>query len=280
MGEFRAGRKDLYRDGPLPMFLLRKQFSHLYDAKARAFGKSSWQNLDDTVWSVDAQGIQTINIYGVDFKRVTPGAGFSPAARYLAPEYSGEFSGALLTWQAGWKISTRGGEVWHYLGCGPTSAIPCYFLDRTDGAGDRIVVERDQQGYIKTATQSAVGLPDFPDRTWTFTHEGPLVREITDSGGGFARYSYNHDDYLSDVESDGHQLHYDYDEGHRIIRAVEDGVELGVRYDAEGRAYELTVGNAVAYTIQYGGETVVVKGPTGKDTVSLRGTYFRIAHEP
>lgn len=140
-GEFRTERDDIYRSGPMSFFLRRMYANHTYDGKVRAFGKSPWQNLDDTVWSVDPHHMQTINIHGVEFKRLTPGVGFSMDTKYRASPEAGEFSGALLSWEGKWKIETSTG-VWHYLGCDPTSRIPCYFIDEVNLYGDRLAVER------------------------------------------------------------------------------------------------------------------------------------------
>lgn len=81
-GRFALTRDDLYRGGLMPLVLQRMNFSHQFDDKVRAFGKNSWQNLDDTVWSADPNSIQTINIYGTLFVRLTRGNGFSPQAVY------------------------------------------------------------------------------------------------------------------------------------------------------------------------------------------------------
>jgi predicted Zn-dependent protease len=279
-GEFRAKRNDFYRSGPLPLFVRRENFSHSYDSKAGAFGKSSWQNLDDTVWSTDPQTIQMISISGVVFRRVTPGVGFSPSARYVAPTGSGEFSNAWLTWEDGrWKIQNGYGVVWHYMGCGPNTPVRCYFIDRTDFAGDRIAVERDSRGHIERVRQTAAGgLPDSYNHTWSFTYDGETVRRIEDSDGGWVQYQFNADKYLTAVETDGHRVQYDYDERNRMNRVIEDDRALGIHYDSEGRVDEIDFASQPAYHIRYSGETVEVSGPDGVYVISLRGSYFDVKH--
>lgn len=281
-GEFRVERNDLYRSGPLPLFMRRMHFSHAYDGKIRAFGPSTWHNLDDTVWSTDPQSIQTISIHGVEYQRINGGVGFSPTARYRAPGNSGEFSNALLSWDNGqWKIETSGYEVWRYLGCSPNSPVPCYFMNRTSRDGDRVGVERDQNGRIKTVNQrkNTNLLTAADDHTWTVTYDGDTIRNIADSDGGSGRYTYDAAAYLTDVEADGHKLHYDYDSSHRMNRIVEDGHQLQVHYDTEGRVNEVDFEGRPAYRIKYSGETVEVTDSTGIYVIKLRTTYFQLDHQ-
>ena len=284
--------------GPCLLFTRRILFSHSYDGKIRAFSKSSWHDLDDTVWSTDPQTIQMISINGVIFRHVSPGVGFSPSARYVAPPGAGEFSNALLTWEGRWKIKTYGG-IWHYLGCTADSAIPCYFVDRSDIAGDRISVERDTQGRITRAVQStghgmpvsddgfwslipgwrhaqSEALPDSHDHIWIFTYDGPTIQRIEDNQGGEASYAYNAMGYLSDVKSDGRELHVEYDEQNRMNRVVEDGSVLGIHYDEEGRADEIDFAGTAAFRIHYGGEKVEVSYGGRVYEVKTRGNYFQV----
>jgi YD repeat-containing protein len=278
-GEFRTARNDIYRSGPLPFFVRRGYASHTYDAKVRAFGKSSWQNLDDTVWSVDPQGIQEINIYGVQFKRITPGAGFSPQAKYRAPMEAGEFSSALLSWdRGGWKVETST-DVWRYLGCTPNSRIPCYFMNKTNLAGDLMAVERDKDGHIEGAVQTARNLPRSYNHTWTFTYDGDRVRKIVDEEGHSASYVYDADSYLKEVEADGHNLRYDYDAAHRMTAVHEDGRTVAVHYDDEGRVVQIDFGAQPMYRIRYSGETVEVKTPTEKYVTTLRENFFHVSRQ-
>jgi YD repeat-containing protein len=276
-GEFRTGRNDIYRSGPLPFYLRRIYASHTYDGKVRAFGKNTWHNLDDTVWSVNPQSMQEINIYGVAFKRITMGAGFSPQAKYRAPTEAGGFSGALLTWDSQWKIETSS-EVWHYRGCTPDSRIPCYFIDRTNSFGDRMSVVRDQNGHIEGAVQTAGGnWPSSYNHTWTFTYDGDRVREIEDQEGHSARYVYDADSYLKEVEADGRKLHYDYDPAHRMSAVDEDGRSLAVHYDSEGRVVQIDSGTKPMYRIRYTGETVEVKTPSESYLITLRENFFHVS---
>lgn len=277
-GEFRTEHNDFYSSGPLPFFLRRGYASHTYDGKVRAFGKGTWQNLDDTVWSVDSQSIQTINLAGVEFKRITPGAGFSSSAEYRATGNAGEFTGALLSWEGRWRIQSPNGTVWHYLGCDPNSAIPCYFIDRTDAQGDRIAVHRNEAGHIETASQE--GGPDLPSysHTWSFTYDGNGVKRIEDQNGQTAQYAYDTDSYLREVRTSIHQLHYDYDDAHRMTRIIEGRSEVGLHYDQEGRVVEIDFANHPAYRIRYGGETVEVLASPATYTLQIREKFFHLNH--
>ena len=275
-GEFRTERNDIYNSGPMPLVLRRLYASHTYDGKVRAFGKSTWHNLDDTVWSVDPQSIQEINISGVQFKRITPGVGFSPDAKYRAPAEAGEFSGALLSWEGRWKIQTSS-EVWHYLGCTPTSRIPCYFIDRIDSYGDRIAVQRDKDGNIEGAIQSASGMPGPYNHTWTFTYDGDRIREIQDDKGHGTRYVYDQDSYLKEIDGDGRKLVYDYDQAHRMSAVSEDGHTLAVHYDPEDRVVQIDFDSRPAYHIRYTGETVEVQAPAETYVVTLRENFFHVS---
>jgi YD repeat-containing protein len=276
-GEFRTERTDIYRSGPSPFVLRRTYGSHVYDGKVKAFGKSTWQNLDDTVWSTDPQSIQTISIYGVEFKRITPGVGFSPIAKYVAPGNSGEFSHALLSWEGRWKIQGRDGTVWHYLGCSPNSTIPCYFMDEINPDGDRVTVQRDNLGHIQKAMQTpGADLPKSYAHSWTFTYDGEKVRTIEDGEGGSVRYLYDADGFLKDVDGGGHKVHYDYDNAHRMSAVTEDGRILKVHYDPEGRVEEIDFADHPQYRIRYSGETVVVTAPSGTFVVKLRDTFFHL----
>jgi YD repeat-containing protein len=276
-GEFRTERTDIFRSGPSPFVLRRAYASHIYDGKVRAFGKGTWLNLDDTVWSTDPQSIQTISIYGVEFKRMSPGVGFSPIAKYAAPDNAGDFSGALLSWEGRWKIQGRDGTVWHYLGCSPNSAIPCYFMDETDPDGDRVAVQRDNQGRIQKAMQTpGADLPMSYAHSWTFTYDGEKVQTIEDGDGGSVRYVYDADGFLKDVDEGGHKVHYEYDNAHRMSAVTEDGRILKLHYDPEGRVEEIDFADRPQYRIQYSGETVVVTAPSGTFLVKLRDTFFHL----
>jgi len=278
-GEFRTEHNDFYNSGPLPFCLRRGYASHAYDGKVRAFGKGSWQNLDDTVWSTDAQSIQTINLAGVEFRRITPGNGFSPSAQYRASGNGGEFTGALLSWEGRWKVESPNGTVWHYLGCGPNSAIPCYFIDRTDAQGDRIAVERNAVGHIDKASQTAG--PDLPAsyaHTWTFTYDGDRVQQIESGDGQKAQYFYDADSYLKEARADVHQLRYDYDEAHRMNSIVDGQRKVGLHYDGEGRVVEIDFASQPAYRIRYSGETVQVTALHETYTLQLRDKFFHVTH--
>jgi predicted Zn-dependent protease len=299
-GEFRAQRIDLYSTGPLPLFIQRILFSRNYDGKVRAFGKSSWHNLDDTVWSTDPHTIQMISIHGAVFHRITPGTGFSPDAQYMASTSAnaGDFSNALLTWEGRWKIEGNG-LTWHYLGCSSNSAIPCYFVDQTNMAGDRISVERDSQGRISKALQStgqglpvsSAGIwssirgsedtqssapPDSYDHIWTFTYDGPMIQRIEDNHGSWVSYIYNANGYLTDVKSDEHPVHIEYDERDRMNRVVEDGAAFGIHYDEEGRVDEIDLPGRSLCRIRYGGENIQVSYGDRVYEVKTRDDYFQV----
>jgi predicted Zn-dependent protease len=283
-GKFQATRNDLYRGGPVPLQLVRMNFSTHFDDRVRAFGKSSWQSLDDTVWSSDPNSIQTISINGVLYDRIAPGNGFSAAAKYRAGANEGNFSYALLSWyQGGWRIDTRDGEVWKYLGCGPSTPVPCYFMGATNLAGDGIVVDRDvtTTGRIqKVSQQTNANFPEAAahDHTWTPVYDGERITEIHDSDGGTARYVYDPDEYLTDVEADGHHVHYDYNGGHRITRVVEDGRAVQIHYDAEGRADRVELPNG-SMNIRYSGESIEVDAKGRKYSVTIMPSYFRVMEE-
>jgi YD repeat-containing protein len=284
-GKFQLTRNDLYRGGPVPLLLQRMNFSSHFDDKVRAFGRSSWQSLDDTVWSSDPNSIQTISIYGTQFQRITPGTGFSPAARYRAGANAGAFTYALLTWEnGGWRIDTRGGEVWRYLGCGSNTRVQCYYMGLTDLAADGIEVKRDvaTTGHIQQVSQKTNS--DFPsaaarDHTWTPSYDGDRITEIDDSDGRKAKYSYDREEYLTDVEADGHHIHYDYDDAHRITKVVEDGQALRIHYDSEGRPDRLDFPNGSTYGIRYSGDSVEVDGPGGKYEVTMLPSFFRVVEQ-
>ena len=276
-GEFRTEHNDIYNSGPLPFFLRRGYASHTYDGKVRAFGKGTWQNLDDTVWSVDSQSIQSINLAGVEFKRLTPGIGFSPYAQYRASGNAGEFTGALLSWEGRWKIVSPNGTVWHYLGCDPNSAVPCYFTERTDAQGDRIAVERNAVGHIETASQAAGSdLPASYSHTWNFIYDGDRVQRIDGPYGQSAHYIYDADSYLREVSTGTHQLRYAYDGTHRMSSIIEDRREVELHYDQEGRVVEVDFANHPAYRIRYSGETVQVWAPGTTYTLQLRDKFFHL----
>jgi predicted Zn-dependent protease len=281
-GEFRTERNDAYGAGPEAFILRRMYASHSYDGKVRSFGKSTWFNLDDTVWSTDPQAIQTISIYGVEFHRITPGTGFAADAKYVAPPSASEFGNALLTWDNDeWKIQNRIGTVWHYLGCDAGSAIPCYFLDKTNAYGDRIAVQRDGRGHIVNAIQSAGrDMPSFYDRVWKFIYNGDTVQRVEDSNNADIRYLYDNAGFLRDVQSDHHVLHYDYDEAHRMNRVVDDGHVLEIQYDAEGRVVELDAEGRPMYRVRYTGETIEVSAPEHTYVLNVRYNFFELSDHP
>jgi len=276
-GEFRTEHNDIYNSGPLEFSLRRGYASHTYDGKVRAFGKSTWQNLDDTVWSTDAASIQTLNLGGVEFRRITPGSGFSPSAQYRATGNAGEFTGAWVSWEGRWKVASPNGMVWHYLGCGPNSAVPCYFMDQTDAQGDGVAVQRNPVGHIEKATQRAGSdLPASYAHAWAFTYEGDRVERIDGENGETAQYVYDSDSYLKEVRTSSHQLRYEYDEAHRMTGIREDGRAVEVRYDGEGRVLEVDFASQPAYRIRYKGEDVEVWSALGTYTVRVQGNFFHL----
>jgi predicted Zn-dependent protease len=279
-GKFQLTRNDLYRSGPVPLWLQRMNFSNHFDDKARAFGKSSWQSLDDTVWSADPNNIQTISIYGTQFERITPGNGFSPTAKYRAGPSNSAFSYALLSWENnGWRIDTRGGEVWKYLGCGPNTRVECYYMGHRGPAGDSIEIRRDPAtGHIQGISQKTnADLPSAAahDHTWTPRYDGDKIIEIDDSDGRTAHYRYDPEEYLTDVEADGHHVHYDYDRAHRIEGVIEDGRPVRIHYDSEGRPDRVDFSNGSSYGIRYSGETIEVNGPSSRYAVKILPSFFR-----
>jgi YD repeat-containing protein len=278
-GEFVTERNDVYNSGPLTFYLRRGYASHTYDGKVRAFGKGTWQNLDDTVWSTDPHTIQAINIAGVEFKRVTGGTGFSPSAKYVPAGNAGDFTGALLSWEGRWKIESPNGTVWHYRGCDPNSAIPCYFIDRTDAQGDRISVERNLVGHIdKVSQRPGSDLPASYSHTWTFTYDGDRVQRIEDQNGQKAEYVYDPDSYLKETRTAIHQLRYDYDDAHRMTSIIDGRHEVGLHYDREGRVVEIDFATHPTYRIRYSGETVEVSAPAATYTLQLREKFFHLSH--
>jgi predicted Zn-dependent protease len=280
-GKFQLTRNDLVRGGAVPLRLQRMLFSYRFDDKVRAFGKNSWQSLDDTVWSADPISIQTISVNGTLFQRTTPGGGFSSQAKYRAGPNSGNFSYALLSWEegGGWRVDTRSGEVWKYLGCGPDTRVQCYYLGHTDLAGDSIVVTRvPGVGHIQQASQRTnnnLPVAAARDHNWTPRYDGDKITEIDDSDGTKALYRYDPQEYLTDVEADGHRLHYEYDNAHHITEAVEDGRTLHIHYDSEGRPDRFDLPNASVYRIRYTGDAVEVDAPNGRYTVTVLPSFFR-----
>jgi YD repeat-containing protein len=279
-GKFQLTRNDLYRGGPAPLLLKRMSYSYHFDEKIRAYGKSSWQNLDDTVWSSDPNSIQTISINGVQYQRITPGNGFSPMAKYRAGPGSGAFSNALLSWErGGWRIDTREGDVWQYLGCGPSTRVQCYYMGHSDVAGDGIEVRRDRTtGHIQQVSQKtnpALSSAAVQDHVWTPLYDGDKIIQIDDNDGRTAHYRYDREEYLTDVEADGHHVHYDYDDAHHIAGVVEDGRPLRIHYDSEGRPDRVDFPNGLAYSIRYSGEAIEVTGPRSAYTVTILPSFFR-----
>lgn len=277
-GEFRTERNDFYSSGPLPLLERRMYASHIYDGKVRAFGKSTWHNLDDTVWSTDPQNIQTISIHGVTFSRMTPGTGFSGDAKYVAPDNAGEFSDALLTWEGRWKIQNPVGMIWHYMGCAPNTPIPCYFIDQTDAYGDSVAVERDGRGHISTVRQSAG--KDFPSanaREWKFSYSGETIQRIEDPNGADIRYLYDQDGFLKEVQRPDGVLQYEYDADHRMIQSTENGHAVGLHYDDEGRVVGIDFDHREAYGIHYTGEAVEVTAPGEAYQIKMREGFFQLS---
>jgi YD repeat-containing protein len=283
-GRFQLTRNDLFRGGPVPLLLQRMFFSNHLDERVRAFGKSSWQNLDDTVWSTDPSSIQVISINGVKFHRLTPGTGFSPAARYQAGPQNGVFSNALLSWEnGGWRVETNRQEIWRYLDCGPNTPVQCYYLGTRSQAEDAVEVKRDRAtGHIQQVVQKTN--PDLPsvaahDHVLTPTYDGNKIVEITDSDGQTAHYHYDAQEFLTDTDADGHRVHYDYDNAHRITGVVEDGMELGIHYDAEGRPFRVDFPHGSGYSIKYSENNIEVVGPGGKYRVIALGSVFRVVEQ-
>jgi YD repeat-containing protein len=285
-GRFQMTRNDIYRPGPVPLALQRMSFSYHFNDEIRAFGKSSWQNLDDTVWSADPNSIQTININGTVFARITPGTGFSPQAEYRAGGNAGIFSDALLFWDrnGGWRVDTRYGEVWKYLGCGPNTRVQCYFMGITTWRDDAVQIQRDRaDGHIQRVLQKTnpkFGEAASNDHTLTPHYEGDRITEIDDSDGRKAQYQYDQAEYLTDVDADGHRVHYDYDDLHRIVSVNEDGHQLRVQYDSEGRPNRVDFPNGSAYSIHYSEDAIEVNGPGKSYKVSVLPTFFRINEQP
>lgn len=279
-GELDLTRNDLYRGGMVPLRLQRMLFGHRFDEKVRAFGRSSWQSLDDTVWSTDPKSIEVISINGAKFQRLTPGKGFSTTAKYRAGPMNGTFSYALLSWEnGGWRVDTRTEGVWRYLGCGPDTRVQCYYMGTTSASGDVLEIERDSTtGHIQRALQKTnANLPSAAARDHILTpmYDGDKIAEIADSDGRMANYRYDGQEFLTDVEADGHKVHYDYDEAHRVVEVIEDGLQVRIRYDAEGRPYRVEFPNGSGYHIQYSGATIEVEGPGGKYSVTAWPTSFR-----
>ncbi len=281
-GQFQLTRNDLFRGGPSALLLQRMLFSHRRDEKIRAFGKGSWQSLDDTVWSTDPVSIQEININGTTFQRLTPGNGFSPTAKYRAGPLGGVFSNALLSWDRnGWRVDTNTGEVWRYLGCGPNTPVDCYYLGTTSQAGDAIEVKRDRAtGHIAQVLQKTnenLLSAAAHDHILTPTYEGNKIVEIADGDAVAAHYRYDAQAFLTDVEADGHKVHYDYDSAHHITGVLEDGVQLRIHYDSEGRPGEVDFPNGSSYTIKYAGADIEVEGRDAKYKVSVFSSFFDVA---
>jgi YD repeat-containing protein len=281
-GRFESIRNELYRGGVIPLILQRLDFSYHFDDRVRAFGKSSWQSLDDSVWSADPASIQTINVYGTLFQRITPGTGFSPKARYRGSDNASDFSGALLSWEnGGWRIDTPSGAVWRYLGCGPNSPVQCYYMGHKNFRGDSIEVKRDSDtGHIQQVSQKTN--PDLPavaalDHTWTPLYAGDKITEIRDSDGRTARYRYNEQEFLTDVEADSHTIHYVYDDANKITSVTEDGRLVEIHYDSEGRPDRVDLPGRVAYTVKYSQDAIEVNVPGASYTVTVLPTYFRVA---
>ena len=280
-GRFQLTRNDLYRAGVMSLYLQRMNFSYHFDDKIRAFGRSSWQNLDDTVWSADPNTIQTISVYGTLFQRMIPGTGFSAQARYRAADNgTSDFSGALLSWEnSGWRIDTRSGEVWRYLGCGPNTPVQCYYMGQKNFRGDGIDVTRDATGHIQRVLQKTnADLPAVAafDHTWTPSYEGNKITEIHDSDGRSASYRYDQQEFLTDVDADGHKIHYDYDSEHRITAVIEDSRRIQIHYDSEGRPDRVDFPNGTAYTIKYSQDAIDVTLPGANYTVKVLPTFFRL----
>jgi YD repeat-containing protein len=280
-GEFRVQRIDLYRSAPLSMYLSRLYGGGSYPSKLHAFGKQTWHNFDDTVWSTDPQSIQTINVGLKEFHRITPGAGFSPTAKYVTSYFFGSEGDALLTYDKGhWRIQDEDGDEWHYLTCTPTTAIDCLFIAQLNVNGDRVQVERDAHGHImQVAEKTNPQLADLAahDDTWTFSYNGDLIQLITNRRGGAAQYQYDPDGFLTDVEADGHVVHYGYDVAHRMNLVVEDGVALRVEYNAEGRPVQLRFPNGSGYRLTYNSNTVEIAAPDGQTyTVQIQPGYFSV----
>jgi YD repeat-containing protein len=281
-GRFQLTRNDLYRGGPMPLVLQRMNFSYHFDDKVRAFGKDSWQSLDDTVWSTDPKSIQTISINGALFQRTEPGTGFSPQAQYRAGPSSGAFSDALLRWEdGGWRIDTYDGEVWRYLGCGAKTRVPCYYLGRANFRGDKVEITRDPTtGHIQKVSQkTASDLPAAAGlaHSWTPSYDGETIIEIEDNDGRTAHYRYDRDEFLSDVETDGHSVHFDYDSSHHITTVIEDGRTVRIHYDSEGRPDRIELPNGAAYSVKYSQDSIEVNVPGVSYTVSVLPAFFRLA---
>ncbi len=283
-GGLQLTRNDLYRGGPMRLVLQRMNFSHHFDDKVRAFGKNSWQSLDDTVWSADPKSIQTISINGTLFQRTEPGTGFSPQGQYRAGTNAGAFSNALLRWEnGGWRIDTYDGEVWKYLGCGPKTRVPCYYMSRANFRGDKVEITRDPTtGHIQKVSQKTAS--DLPSaaalaHSWTPSYDGEKIIEIEDNDGRTAHYGYDRDEFLTDVEADGQSIHYDYDNSHHITTVIEDGRIVRIDYDSEGRPDRIELPDGAVYSVKYSQDSIEVNVPGVSYTVKVLPTFFRLAEK-
>ena len=102
------------------------------------------------------------------------------------------------------------------------------------------------------------------------------MERIDGENGDTAQYVYDSDSYLKEVRTSSHQLRYQYDEAHRMTGIREDGREVEVRYDGEGRVVEVDFAGQPAYRIRYKGEDVEVWSALGTYTARVQGNFFHL----
>lgn len=181
------------------------------------------------------------------FERISKGTGYANAV-YQHSETSTRYYKATIAWNGGgWTLILADGsrvefpESYNAVNLAQGAAI-----EMTDAMGHKLMLRRDKQRNLSQIESS-----DRTEMKFIYDQKARIVR-AEDAQGGWAKYTYNPEGYLSDVQrSSGVERHYLY-HGALMTKIMDERGQVMLHNSyANGQVIRQEYANGEAYQYDY-----------------------------
>ena len=221
-GNFILRQSDLYIQDIFDVPLTRTYNSgdYIHPNRVHAFGKNTNHPYD--IGPLGTRNPYTYSLIILEdgdflfFDRVSEGVGFADAI-YQHTETSTRFYRAVTAWNGnGWTTwLADGSSIQFPEAYRSTNMAQCAAVEMRDGQGNALKLLRDPQGNLLE-----IRTPHQHSMKFHYDENSRIIR-AQDEQGNWARYQYNEDGLLDEVDlSSGHERHYSYDG--LLMTSIED----------------------------------------------------------
>ncbi|HKV94283.1 MAG TPA: kelch repeat-containing protein [Candidatus Angelobacter sp.] len=254
-GQFIYTKTDLALPDVNPITFTRTYITN--DSRSRSFGIGATDSYDffmvGNIFPYTYQELIQPDGGRVRFDRISPGTGYLDAV-YVAASASGEFYGAVLSWDpsttvGSWTMALKDGTVLKFPESSRSTSPFCQAVVQIqDRHGNVTKIDRDSQCLLTRITS-----PN--GRYITVTNDSSSrITEIDDNGGRSVHYSYDTAGRLATVtDANGGNTSYTYDDQNRML-TIQDPrqiIYLTNEYDGAGRVSKQTEGDGGVFQFNW-----------------------------